>query len=80
MKQVELKGNKIKLQSKSSRSKGRLIIYLHDKFEYNYNLKINKYKNWEGQIIQVKKGENLTKPIILGTIYRPPNQLIDSYI
>ena len=79
MKQVELKGYKLIPQGKSSSSKGGLIIYLHEKFEHDYKLKLNKYKTWEGQIIQVKKGENLTKPIIIGNIYRPPNQLIDSY-
>ncbi len=47
------------------------------KFNYEYKYKFNKYKIWEGQVIQVKKGEYLTKPIIIGNIYRPPNELTD---
>ncbi len=77
-KQVELKSYKLISQGKSSSSKGGLIIYLHEKFENHYKVKLNKYKTWEGQMIQVKKRENLIKPIIIGNIYRPPYQLIDS--
>ncbi len=43
MKQVELKGYKLIPQGKSSSSKGGLIIYLHEKFEHDYKLKISKY-------------------------------------
>ncbi len=32
-----------------------------------------------GQIIQVKKGDNLTKLIIIDNIYRLPNELVDFY-
>ncbi len=66
-------------QGKSSSSKDGLIIYLHEKLENDYKLKLNKYKTLEAQIIQVKKGENLTKPIIIGNIYLPPKQLKDPY-
>ncbi len=44
---------------------------------FDYMFKLNKYKSCEGQIIQVKKGENLTTSIIIGNIYRPPNELMD---
>ncbi len=56
-----------------------LIIYLHEKFDYDYKLKLNKYVSCEGQIIQIKKGENLNKPLNIANIYRPQNELIDSY-
>ncbi len=49
------------------------------KCDYEYKFKLNKYKTWEGQIIQVKKGDILTKPIIIGNICRPPNELVDFY-
>ncbi len=66
-------------QGRSSSTKGGLIIYLHETFDYDYKLELNKYKSWEGQIIQIKKGENLNKPLNIADIYRPPNVLIDSY-
>ncbi len=77
---VEQKGHKLIPQGKSQCSnKGGLVIYLHETFDYEYKFKVNKYKTCEGQIIQVKKGDNLTKPIIIGNINRPPNELVDFY-
>ncbi len=38
------------------------------------------YNTWEGQIIQVKKGNNLNKPINIGHIYLPPKYIIQKYI
>ncbi len=40
-----------------------LIIYLNNKFNYINKMALTKYKTWEGQFIEVKKGEYLTKPI-----------------
>ncbi len=78
LRQIELKCYKLIPQGKSQcSSKGGLVIYFHEKFDYQYKFKLNKYKTWEGQIIQLKKGDNLRKPIIIGNIYRPPNELVD---
>ncbi len=33
----------------------------------------------EGQVIQIKKGDILNKPLNIGTFYRPLNELTDSY-
>ncbi len=52
------------IQGKSCSVKRGLIIYLHDEFKYDYKSKLNKYKTWEGQVIQLKKGENFNKPIV----------------
>ncbi len=30
---------------------------------------LTKYKTWEGQFIEVKKGQYLTNPIVIGNIY-----------
>jgi hypothetical protein len=66
-------------QGKSCSTKGGLIIYLQDKFDYTYTSRLTNYNTWEGQIIQVKKGKNLKKPIIIGNIYRPPKDLVEKY-
>ncbi len=43
------------------------------------NLNLNKYRTWEGQVVQLKKGSNLNKPINIVNIYHPPNDLLDSF-
>ncbi len=57
------------LQGKSCSSGGGLIIYWHEKFEHVHRLKLVKYATWEGQVIGVKKGDILAKPIYIGNIY-----------
>ncbi len=42
-------------------------------------MELNTYDTWEGQVIEVKKGNHLPKPVIIGNIYRPPKDLIDKY-
>ncbi len=42
-------------------------------------MEVTKYRTWEGQIIKVNKGDNLSKPVMIGNIYRPPDDLLDSY-
>ena len=37
-------------------------------------MKLNMYKHWEGQIIQVNRG-GLPQAITIGNIYRPPRPL-----
>ncbi len=61
--------------------KGGLIIYLHKIFQFDPKFKLSKYKTWEGQGIQVKKGETIAKPIQIVNIYiyRPPCENIESY-
>ncbi len=66
-------------QGKASSSKGGLIIYLHKTFDYVYKTKLSHFVTWEGQIVQVKKGEYLAKPITIGNIYNPPKALVDNY-
>ncbi len=59
-------------------SAGGLMIYLHENFNYTKKLSL-KYDTWEGQVIQVKKGEHLSKSIILGNIYRRTLYLNEHY-
>jgi hypothetical protein len=77
--QIQLDGYKCIPQGKSCSSKGGLIIYLDNQFDYHVKSKLTKYKTWEGQIIQVKKGKSLSKAINIGNIYRPPKELLVNY-
>jgi hypothetical protein len=63
---LEIEGYKLIRQGRSCSKNGGLIIYLHEKFDFEHKLKLNKYKTWEGQFIQIKKGEVLDRPIIIG--------------
>ncbi len=74
---IELEGYTCISQVGSCSSKGGLIIYLQDKFEYTYRNKLTNYDTWEG--IQVKKGELLNKPIIIGNIYHSPRDIVEKY-
>ncbi len=39
-------------QGKSCSAKGGLIMYVHETIKYDYKSRFNKYRTWEGQIIQ----------------------------
>lgn len=65
--------------SKLASYKGGLLVYLNDKHEYSTKLTLDKYLNWEGQFIQVKKGAYLAKPVLIGNIYRRPLELNKDY-
>ena len=79
--QIQIEGYDCIPLGKSCSSKGGLIIYLHEHFSHDPNLKVklNTYKTWEGLIIHVKKGETLAKPINIGNIYRPPKENLEHY-
>ncbi len=77
--QLQLKGYECISQGKKSSSKASLIIYLDAKFNYTYTKKLIGYKTWEGQVIQVKKGEHLAKPFTIGNIYRLIRELVENY-
>ncbi len=59
-------------------SKDGLIIYLDKKFDYTHTKTFIQYKTWEGQLIQIKTGEHLAKPIMIGNIYRLPRELVEN--
>ena len=65
-------------QPRHCTSRGGLIIFLLDKFNYTCKLRL-KYDTWEGQFINVKKGDHLSKPITIGNIYRRPLDLVENY-
>ncbi len=65
-------------QGKHCTNAGGLLIYLHKKFKHTVKKQL-KYDTWEGLFIQVKKGEYLSKPVILGNIYRKTLYLNEHY-
>ncbi len=66
---IQLEGYKCIPHGKSCSTKGGLIIYLQDTFDYT----------WEGKIIHIKKGKNLKTSIHIGNIYRQPKDLLETY-
>jgi hypothetical protein len=77
--QLQLEGYKMISQGHSCSTKGGLIIYLQEEYDYIYKNKLNKYESWEGQVIQIKKGNTLNKAINLVNIYRPPKDITEKY-
>jgi hypothetical protein len=54
-------------------SHGGLMIYLHDKYDYNLISCSPSSNTWEGIFIKVY-GCLLRSPVILGNVYKPPKQ------
>ncbi len=75
----KIEGYNLIPQVKSCSQKGGLLIYLQDRFEYDYKYKLNTYSAWEGQIIQGKMGDSLNKTVNIGNIYRPPKDINECY-
>ncbi|MGB1899487.1 MAG: reverse transcriptase family protein, partial [Candidatus Kariarchaeum pelagius] len=75
---LQLNGYKKIVQGSSVSSKGGLVIYLKDCYDYIILPQSHKSENWEGLFIEVKGGD-LKRNYILGNIYRPPRDLIDNY-
>ena len=61
-------------QSKSSSSKGGLLIYLTNNYRYKTITSPNHRTDWENQIIKITGGILHHKSLMLGNIYRPPAQ------
>ena len=66
-------------QSKSSSSKGGLLIYLNNNYRYKTITTPNHSTDWENQIIKITGGILHNKSLMLGNIYRPPNDLNYKY-
>ena len=75
--QIQLEDYNCIAQGKSSSAKGGLIMYIHTKYEYK-SIKVNQYENLEGQLIEITGG-GLTKPVIMGNIYRSSRDLNVNY-
>ena len=76
--QIQLNGYVCIPQGKSCSTKGGLIIYVEQSFDYELTMSINTAKNWEGQIVQITGG-GLSQSITIGNIYRPPRPSHDNY-
>ena len=75
---IQLSGYDCISQGKSCSNKRGLIIYKDQQFNYELNMKLNSYKHWERQIIQVNGG-GLSQMVTIGNIYRPPRLLNENY-
>ncbi len=52
--QIQLEDYQCVPRGNSCSTKGGLIIYLQDMFDYTYISRLTNYNTWEGQIIHVK--------------------------
>ena len=77
--QLQITGYNMISQGHSCSTKGGLVTYLHEKFDYEYKSRLTQFETWEGQIIHIKRGKILNKGINLVNIYRPPKDTIDKY-
>ena len=66
------------IQGKTCSSKGGLMMYIHEKFNYKVKTYGNLCNNWESQIVELSGG-GLSKPITICNIYRPPSDLNENY-
>ena len=58
-------------QGKKCSNKGGLLIYVDNKYKSEVKMNLNTYEHWEGLMIKVT-GNNLSKTMTIGNIYRPP--------
>ena len=76
--QIELENYTCVKQGKSSSTKGGLVMYINN----NFNFKINKLSirnhNWEAQVITLSGG-GLSREILICNVYRPPKDLNADY-
>ena len=63
---------------KTCSSKGGLIIYLHELYDFKLKNYIPRSTVWESQIIEINSCQ-LRRKITLCNIYRPPRDLFDNY-
>ena len=68
---IQLNGYECISQGKRCSNNGGLITYIDQQFNYVLKMKLNTYKHWEGQIMQVNGG-GLPQTITIGNIYQPP--------
>ena len=65
-------------QGKKCSAHGGLVIYLKNEFSFEQLLIPGLRTGWEGQFVRINKGSSKNL-ITLCNIYRPPNDLLESY-
>ena len=63
---------------KTCSAHGGLAIYLNDEMNYKILSLYEQSNIWEGQFIEVRKLSS-SKKLIIGNIYRPPNNTTENY-
>ena len=77
--QFSLHGYDLIAQGKNCSDKGGLIIYVDNNYNYEEKKIINMYEHSEGLINKIT-GNNLSKTLAIGNIYRPPRSLNETII
>ncbi len=76
--QIKLDHYNCVIQGKTCSSKGGLMMYIHEKFNYKVKIYGHQCNNWESQIVELSGG-GLSKPITICNIYKPPSDLNENY-
>ena len=76
---VDIPGYNCIHKGKTCSNNGGLIIYLLKEFDYEVITDYNNTVAFEKQFIKVS-GKFITKPIILGNLYRQPKTLLQNYV
>ena len=71
---IQIDGYSIFLQGKSCSGHGGLAIYIRDCYSFTPMVSISKSKVWEGCFVKISS-EEMKKELVIGNIYRPPNNL-----
>ena len=72
---IQIEGYQLITQSQSSSAHGGLAIYVKTNYKYDIYKSI-KHPLWEGLFIKIWNG---SKNIVVGNIYRPPNNLNENF-
>jgi hypothetical protein len=75
---LQIHGYRLVPQGKICSNKAGLIIYLHEKYNYNVLQIYDNSDIWEAQFITVYN-DSMPKGIIIGNMYRPPCDNIENY-
>ena len=75
---LSISGYNMIVQGRSASTKGGLVIYLKDCYNFKISPQSRSSEYCEILFIEVSGG-NLTQNYIIGNVYRPPRDLIDNY-
>ena len=75
---IQIDGYNCTSQTTNCSRKGGLVMYVLDKYSFKCKSLGSTYTGWEHQFVEVQ-GSSISKSILIGNIYRPPNDLNLNY-
>jgi hypothetical protein len=74
---LQLNGYQLICQAATASTHGGVGIYLHSSYKFSTRTESTKNPLWEALFIEVTH-QSLPQPIIIGSVYRPPNALTEA--